>query len=93
MSIEWAEPPDEALHVTLIQVGGSERLERIPYSAAVDLMQAFRHFKLTKRGRIVGVFTNTGFACFDLQNYSEVHVKVTDSKRFAKLVEAKASLT
>lgn len=89
--VDSIEPPDDTedtVLVTLIQSsGGVKHQHRLNYSAAVQLVRAFRHFKLTKRGRIVGIVTSGSYYAFDLLEFCEIEVKVRNSKRFAKAIE------
>lgn len=89
--IDSIEPPDDAegsVHVTLTHDNGGQRRHVLPRSSALQLTKAFRHFKLTKRGRNVGVLSRDGYIAIDLQNLCEIDVKVRDFRRFAKQVES-----
>lgn len=89
--VDSIEPPDnleEPVHVTLTHDAGGQRRHVLPRSQALRLFKAFRHFKLTKRGRNIGVLSRDGYLAFDLQNICEIEVKVRDFKRFAAEVES-----
>lgn len=86
-SIEPPDNPEELVQVTLTHDNGGQRRHFLPRSQALKLVKAFRSFKLTKRGRIIGILCKDGYLAFDLQNFCEVECKVRDFTRFAKQVE------